>query len=69
MKWNDANCANKNGFICEKFKDGKAPKKPDTVLPLVFSDGNGDQCPDGYTTFGGTFDFYQFNNFFSKFYK
>lgn len=41
-------------FICEKAKDSMSimPIK-EVVLPLTFSDGTGDQCPPGYSTFGG----------------
>ncbi len=52
MKWNDANCAVKQGFICEKINGDIQAKPKDTLLPLVFNDGNGDPCPEGYSTFG-----------------
>ena len=54
VKWNDANCAMEHPFVCEKSKDSMSimPIK-EIVLPLTFSDGTGDQCPPGYSTFGG----------------
>ena len=53
LKWNDANCATEHPFICEKPKDSTSISPAnEVVLPLVFSDGAGDQCPTGYSTFG-----------------
>lgn len=55
MKWNDANCALKMGFICEKVNNGSLAKTQEVVLPLSFSYSNGDPCPEGYSTFGCEF--------------
>jgi len=52
VKWNDGNCAVRQGFICEKNNGDIKPKPKETLLPLVFNDGNGDPCPEGYSTFG-----------------
>lgn len=52
LKWNDANCANEHGFICEKSNGTATIPTQEVVLPLTFTDGTGDVCPEGYSTFG-----------------